>query len=81
MFVIVRPCSSLFVLVRPCSALFDVEQRRDQPNMDEVGCGGGDLLSGVEQNREDDYKLHQQEDLRPTNTLDPSDLHNTEGNL
>ena len=38
-------------------------------------------LSGVEQNREDDYKLHQQEDLRPTNTLDPSDLHNTEGNL
>ena len=35
----------------------------------------------IEQNREDDYKLHQQEDLRPTNTLDPSDLHNTEGNL
>ena len=31
-------CSSLFVLVRPCSALFDVEQRLDQPNMDEVEC-------------------------------------------
>lgn len=37
--------------------------------------------SGVERNREDNYKLHQQEDLRRTNTLDPSDLHNTEGNL
>ena len=69
--------------VRPCSTLFGLVRRRTKTGSAEHGRGRmwGDLLSGVEQNREDDYKLHQQEDLRPTNTLDPSDLHNTEGNL